>query len=108
MNHARVIIFTAVWYLFVLGGPARAGNAVELASQGRSAHVVTVSASASPQVRVVASALADHLSRISHVHFDVRVGDGTSSITVGSVADFPRLFAQGGMARYPLMERLSQ
>ena len=108
MNHARVIIITAVCYLFVLGGPALAGNAVKLASQGRSAYVVTVSASASPQMLVVASALADHLSRITHAHFAVRVCGGTSGITVGSVADFLRLFAQGGMARYTLTERLSQ
>lgn len=100
MTDARAIIIFAVCYLFVLGEPAFASNAVQLASQGRSAHVVTVSASASPQMRFVANGPGDYLSQITHAHFDVRVAYGTSGITIGSVADFPRFFA-GGMALYP-------
>jgi hypothetical protein len=96
MTHARAIIIFAMCYVLIWGEPALASNAVQLASQGRSAHVVTVSASASPQTRIVAGALADYLSRIAHAHFDVRVGDGSSGIAVGSIADFPKLFAQGG------------
>ena len=90
---------TAVWYLFVQGGTALVDNAGQLVSQDPSANIVKVSASVSPQLRVVASVIADYFSRIAHAHLDVRVGDGTSGFTVGSVADFPRLFARG-MALY--------
>lgn len=80
--------------LFLPGRQAVAGDPVQLASQGRATYAVIVSASASPQSRTVAAELADYLGKISHTHFDVRVGDGTAGIAVGTRADFPMLKEQ--------------
>jgi len=76
--------------------PARAAAsegpvAVSLASDGKAALPVVVSADASERSRKAAESLAEYLGRISGAKFAVTTGDGTTGIAVGRPADFPSL-----------------
>jgi len=65
--------------------------AVSLASDGKAALPVVVSAEASERSRKAAQSLAEYLGWISGAKFMVTTGDGKTGIAVGRPSDFPSL-----------------
>jgi hypothetical protein len=72
----------------VLAAPA---GSIRLTSQGRALLPIVVSDTASTRVRAAANTLAQYLGKISGAAFEVRTGDGTAGIAVGTADDFPQL-----------------
>jgi hypothetical protein len=60
-----------------------------ISADGRALLPIIVSPHASEQTRAVAAELADYLRRITGAAFDVREGDGSSGIVLGTLAEFP-------------------
>ena len=60
-----------------------------LASDGKAALPVVISAMASEQTKAAAEELAAYLSKISGAHFHVRTGDGGEGIILGTLDEFP-------------------
>ena len=75
------------------GADARADAppTVTLAEDGRPRHAVIVAPGASAATRAAAAELADYLGRIASAPLEVRTGDGTRGIAVGTAGDFPAL-----------------
>lgn len=65
--------------------------ATELASRGKAAHAVVVAPGADAATQAVARELAENLSRITGSTFELREGDGSTGLAVGTAADFPHL-----------------
>jgi hypothetical protein len=82
-------------------GEGRAGVALTLARGGTALHAVVVGATATEPVQAAAHDLADTLQRISGARFEVRPGDGTSGLAVGTAADFPAMGLTPGFAPGP-------
>ncbi|HVF10532.1 MAG TPA: DUF4838 domain-containing protein, partial [Abditibacteriaceae bacterium] len=61
---------------------------VRLATNGKAAMPVIVSAGASERVKAAANTLAEYLGRISGAKFEVKTGDEKSGIVVGTAEDF--------------------
>ncbi|MCC6421256.1 MAG: DUF4838 domain-containing protein [Gemmataceae bacterium] len=61
-----------------------------LARGGKALLPVVVSGQAAESTRKVAAELADYLSRISGARFEVKTGDGSTGIVLGTLAEFPR------------------
>ena len=60
-----------------------------IAKGGRPMQPVTISVKASAPTRAVAGELAGYLKRITGASFEVRTGDGSSGIVLGTLTDFP-------------------
>src|SRR5205823_2676888 len=71
--------------------PAKPGGVPPfvIAAEGRSLVPIVVSEKVSPATKSVAAELADYLGRISGAKFDVRTGDGSEGIVLGTLAEFP-------------------
>lgn len=76
--------------LFISAAQA-ATSQVELAQNGKARHAVITAHNATEKTRKAAQTLASYLSRIAGVKFEVKNGDGTSGIAVGTKTDFPGL-----------------
>ncbi len=70
---------------------------IALAKAGVSLHPVVHSANASEATKSVAKELADYLGRIAGAKFEVRVGDGSTGIVLGTLAEFPIADFQAGL-----------
>src|SRR5688500_9851327 len=62
---------------------------LQLAAKGKALLPVVISLQASAGTKAVAAELAEYLQRISGATFDVKSGDGTSGIVLGTLAEFP-------------------
>jgi hypothetical protein len=62
---------------------------LQLARDGKALLPIVISEKASASTQAVAKELADYLGRITGATFEVKTGDGTSGIVLGSMADFP-------------------
>ncbi|MEO6906566.1 MAG: DUF4838 domain-containing protein [Abditibacteriaceae bacterium] len=62
---------------------------LQLAEDGKALLPIVISEKASASTQAVAKELADYLSRISGATFEVKTGDGTTGIVLGTMADFP-------------------
>ncbi|HSI36376.1 MAG TPA: DUF4838 domain-containing protein [Tepidisphaeraceae bacterium] len=60
-----------------------------LATDGRAAHPIVISPRATDAVRATAKELAQYLQRITSAPFEIKEGDGSSGIVLGTLADFP-------------------
>jgi hypothetical protein len=60
-----------------------------LARDDKAVQTITVSAKADAQTKAVAQELAGYLGRISGATFEVKPGDGSSGIVLGTLAQFP-------------------
>jgi hypothetical protein len=72
--------------------PAHGDPAGELllAEQGQAKLPVIIAEKASAETKKVAAELAGYLSRIAGAKFEVRSGDGTEGIVLGTLAEFPQ------------------
>jgi hypothetical protein len=61
----------------------------QLAANGQALAPVVVSPSASPATKAVAAELAEYLGRISGAKFEVKSGDGSNGIVLGTLREFP-------------------
>lgn len=61
------------------------------ASDGKALFPVIISTNATPEVRLAAEYMARYLSKISGGNFEIKTGDGTTGIAIGSVNDFPEI-----------------
>lgn len=59
-----------------------------LASQGKARQQIVIAAGASERTRAAAATLADYLGRISGAKFEIKEGDGSAGIALGTAADF--------------------
>lgn len=69
-----------------------------LAKGGKAMQPIVISPKASDSTKAVAGELAGYLKRITGAPFEVKTGDGSSGIVLGTVADFPT------PALYPALE----
>jgi len=60
-----------------------------LSAEGRALLPIVIAQGASQQTKAVAGELADYLDRITGATFEVRTGDGSSGIVVGTITEFP-------------------
>lgn len=74
--------------LLLAAAPLAAADSFRLAENGRALLPVVVSPRASPQTREVAAELASYLARIAGADFEVRTGDGSEGIVLGTKAEF--------------------
>ncbi len=75
-------------------GPAtraasRGDATLTLASNGKALLPIIISPRASARTQAVAAELAGYLNRITGAAFEVRTGDGSGGIILGTLADFP-------------------
>lgn len=80
-----------VLFLSFVGTLQSEPSKIALAEQGRSLQPVVVAASASERTKSAAGELADYLGRISGGKFEIKTGDGSTGIVVGTAADFPEV-----------------
>src|SRR4051794_2100616 len=86
MSFSRLLLVTA----FACVSQARANPArLDLAADGKALHPVVVSEKASPETKAVAAEVADYLSRLTGAKFEVKAGDGSSGVVLGTLAEFP-------------------
>jgi hypothetical protein len=69
--------------------PAAAADLFPLAEGGKARQAIVVGERAGPGVRQLAAELADYLARITGGKFEVRTGDGTEGIVLGTPAEVP-------------------
>lgn len=92
-------VFSAMTVVLATAGLARAlpaggekgepDGALKLAEDGRALLPVVIAESAAEDTRSVAEELARYLGRMSGATFDVRTGDGSRGIVLGTLAEFP-------------------
>jgi hypothetical protein len=89
----QVVIVTGLIYIhFGFSGFGTGGAAeVLLADNGQAVHSIVVGSGASERTLKAAGDLAEYLGRIVGDEFEVKTGDGTTGIAVGSYKDFPLL-----------------
>lgn len=85
MNRLALIVLIVALSSGHAAEPAR----VALAQQGRALMPVVISGRVGERTNAAARELADYLGRITSGKFEIRTGDGTSGIVVGTAADFP-------------------
>lgn len=83
------LLFVLGFSVSLAGGLHAESARIALAEQGMALQPVIVSANAGDRVKAAAAELADYLGRISGVKFEVKTGDGSSGIVVGTAAEFP-------------------
>lgn len=71
-----------------------------LARNGRALLPVVISPQASESTKAAAAELATYLQRISGAHFEVKTGDGTIGIVLGTVREFPTPSLDQALAIY--------
>ncbi|MEO6909045.1 MAG: DUF4838 domain-containing protein, partial [Abditibacteriaceae bacterium] len=71
------------------------------AKNGQALLPIVISAKASDATKAVAKEFADYLGRIAGATFKVEIGDGTSGIVLGSMADFPTPALDAALKIYP-------
>lgn len=81
-------VVVSLTLLAIVGCRSQSVVATRLAAEGVALQSVVVSPAASPQVRASAAELAEMLSRITAVPFEVIEGDGTHGIVVGVSSNF--------------------
>lgn len=64
-------------------------NGMHLADSGKAMQPIIISDKASENTKLVADELANYLGRITGAKFEVKTGDGTSGIVLGTLAEFP-------------------
>lgn len=62
-----------------------------LAIDGRSLMPIIISKNADSEVQVIAKELANLLNKISNAKFEIKTGNGTTGIAVGTIKDFPQI-----------------
>src|SRR5436190_23662708 len=68
---------------------AQAAPSTPLAEGGKALQPIVISANASDATKAVAAELADYLGRMSGAKFEVKAGDGSRGIVLGTLAEFP-------------------
>ena len=66
-----------------------ADSSVRISAGGKAAVPIVISNKAADDTRSVAAELAGYLKRITGATFEIRTGDGTSGIVLGTLAEFP-------------------
>jgi hypothetical protein len=69
--------------------PCATAAEVRLAEGGRAQLPIVISEKASDGTRQVVTEFADYLRQISGAQFDIRTGDGSSGIVLGTIDEFP-------------------
>lgn len=90
---SRVVFVMGLVY-FLLGCSEHHTDRAEkvvLADDGRALHVIVVGSAASERTCEAAKDLAEYLGRITGGNFDIKEGDGTKGIAVGTYEDFLQL-----------------
>jgi len=85
----KKIVTGAVVINAVTRNDAASKVTLQLAQNGEALLPIIISAKASDATKAVAKELASYLGRISGATFEVKTGDGTSGIVLGSMKDFP-------------------
>ncbi len=85
---SRFLAALCVAVVLVAAIPAEPAR-LDLATDGKALHAVVVAEKASPTIRAVAGELAGYLSRITGATFEVKAGDGSRGIVLGTLAEFP-------------------
>lgn len=60
-----------------------------IADQGKAQQAIITAATASERTKAAAAELADYLGRISGAKFEIKTGDSSTGIVIGTAADFP-------------------
>ena len=89
--HLAALLLAGVICLSQSGGAfaAEPGRGLVLAEDGKATVPVIISPKASDSTRAVDAELAQYLSRISGASFEVRAGDGSAGVVLGTLAEFP-------------------
>lgn len=77
---------------------ASAKTPLLVAQDGKSLLAITISSAASADTRSVAAELAVYLKRITGGEFEVREGDGSEGIVLGTLAQFPNAALKAPLA----------
>jgi hypothetical protein len=83
------ILLTAALLPAASSVTARESQALLLASNRVAAFSIVISENASKNTKTVADELASFLQRITGAPFDVKPGDGSEGIVLGTIAEFP-------------------
>lgn len=74
--------------ILALASPLFAADPFPIAENGRAGVPVVISAKASEQTKAVAAELATYLDKITGARFEVKVGDGSAGIVLGTRDEF--------------------
>ena len=69
---------------------SRSRSAIQLAQDGKALQPIIIAADASELTKTAANELAKYLGQISGATFEVKTGDGTSGIVLGTLEQFPQ------------------
>lgn len=95
LRYAAAMSIISGCAIFTLGAastessPSPESRQAILAADGQAKMPIVISANASEGTKRVATELADYLGRISGTTFEVKVGDDSSGILLGTIREFP-------------------
>ena len=78
---------------------------VQLAADGKALQPIVLSAHASESGKAMAKTLAEYLRRITGADFEVKTGDGSRGIVLGTAAEFPALATDAALSSKAMTDR---